>query len=80
MILSFQVARHQYTTDYVGSCNDITLDVQQYKKTSYVIPYLKPDTLYKVEVAARNRLGLSRPGEAIFRTARGKSIDFLWLF
>lgn len=53
-------------------CSTVDLPIEQFRGLSYELRDLHPDTPYRVEIMAENRIGRSDPNIALFRTAKGK--------
>ncbi|KAJ4436724.1 hypothetical protein ANN_16856 [Periplaneta americana] len=49
-----------------------TKDLSSTDSTTFVLRDLSPDTHYKIELRAHNKIGFSTPGQVIIKTARGK--------
>lgn len=46
------------------------------KFTSFQLKHLRSDTVYKIELRARNSIGLSSPAQIKIKTARGKDNNY----
>lgn len=55
-------------------CANVDLPVEQFRGLSYELKKLHPNTIYRIEITAENRMGRSDPHVALYRTAKGKFV------
>lgn len=55
----------------------VTRDVLNSDNSNFVMPQLKGDTYYRIELRAYNAIGFSQPATLLMRTAQGESTNVL---